>query len=113
MYFCSIAVSVYYLTNGHCDYLVCLVVIVVVAPPPRIFWIGHPLTPQRSQSRFPLLDYLCSFKKLFPQTSCVVLCWYLTAVKEMISVICVCVTSIRGIVACKYQYPVNCLKAIT
>ena len=34
--------------------------VVVVAAPPRIFWSKHLLTPPRSQSRFPLLDYSAS-----------------------------------------------------
>ena len=40
---------------------VVVVVVVVVAPLPRISWSSHSLTPQRRQSRFPLLDYLCCF----------------------------------------------------
>ena len=38
---------------------------VVVAPPPRISWSSHLLTPQKCQSRFSLLDYLCCFYKAF------------------------------------------------
>ena len=56
------------------------VAVVVVCPPPRISWSSHPLTTPRSQSRFPLLDYLYCSQTLFPQTAGAVLCWYLTAV---------------------------------
>ena len=46
------------------------------------------------------LDYLSAASKdLFHRL--VVLCWYLTTVKEVINV--VCVTNIVGIVACKFQ----------
>ena len=41
------------------------VVVVVVAPAPRISWSSQLLTPQKSQSRFLLLDYLCGFERLF------------------------------------------------
>ena len=74
--------SILYLTLSVVvvDVVVVVVAVVVVCPPPRISWSSHPLTTPRSQSRFPLLDYLYCSQRLFPQTAGAVLCWYLTAI---------------------------------
>ena len=63
---------------------------------------SHSLALQRSLSILPLLYDLCCFQKLFPLISGVVLSWYLATDKE-IGVMCVCVSSIVGIVAWKYH----------
>ena len=67
-----------------------VLVLLVVAPPFRISWNSHLLIPQKSQSKFLLLDYHCCFYRLFSQTSGVVLWWHLTTVKVLISVTCLC-----------------------
>ena len=46
-----------------------IVVFIVVVAFPNISWRSPPLIFQRSQSRFPFLDGLCFFQKLFAQTS--------------------------------------------
>ena len=69
--------------------LLVVVVLVIVAPLPKSSCL---LIPQRNQSRFSLLNYLCCFQRLFLQISVrsMVLCWYLATVKDAISIMCVC-----------------------
>ena len=56
---------------------------------------------RKNQPKFPFLDDLHLLQGLLAKTSGVVLCWYSRTVTKMISVMCV--SSVIGIVACKYQ----------